>query len=185
MHATNIFAVFAVFFDGAAATLHCELQQQTLRCSQNRLNLCASVPACEWHCLLVCMCCTALHCYPGMHSEPAEPASVHLCVWVRPCECPPVLHCYPGMRSYLCSLCNEQRMRGIGKEWEGVISGTTTTTAACSIDHLLLEAACHFASSTYFFCLLFALCFLFLHFVFIEGFLVHSLLLNSVTNSAV
>lgn len=29
MHATNIFAVFAVFlFDCAAATLHCELQQQ-------------------------------------------------------------------------------------------------------------------------------------------------------------
>lgn len=49
MHATNIFAVF--FFNCAAATLHCELQQQQqqqrLRCSQNRLNLCASVHACE------------------------------------------------------------------------------------------------------------------------------------------
>lgn len=124
MHATNIFAVFAVFF------LTALLQRCTVNCSSNSssrdcdapktgltcVQVCMRVSERMWVCLClpVCKCCTAVHCYPGLRCVPAEPASVHACEWdhvsVRQCVC--VLHCYPGMRSYLCSL------SGTIREWE-------------------------------------------------------------------
>lgn len=118
MHATNIFAVFAVFF------LTALLQRCTVNCSSNSssrdcdapktgltcVQVCMRVSERMWVCLClpVCKCCTALLSRYALRTCRACKCA---CVWVRPCECPPVcvcvLHCYPGMRSYLCSLWND------------------------------------------------------------------------------
>lgn len=182
MHATNIFAVFAVFF------LTALLQRCTVNCSSNSssrdcdapktgltcVQVCMRVSERMWVrlCLPVCKCCTALHCYPGMRS-----------VWVSAsvCVCAPLLSRYAQLPLLsLERLENERNSKGMRG------SNLRHNNNSClQYWPFTVRGRLPFCEFNIFFCLLFALCFFFLHFVFIEGFRVHSLLLTSVTNSAV
>lgn len=198
MHATNIFAVFAVFF------LTALLQRCTVNCSSNSssrdcdapktgltcVQVCMRVSERMWVrlCLPVCKCCTALHCTViPVCAAYLQSLQVYMRVsetmWVSAsvCVCAPLLSRYAQLPLLsLERLENERNSKGMRG------SNLRHNNNSClQYWPFTVRGRLPFCEFNIFFCLLFALCFFFLHFVFIEGFRVHSLLPTSVTNSAV